>query len=82
MTKTVHGVIHGNTIELTENPGVPDGEHVEITITRGAGRADRRGAGLLRCAGALSAEWTDEDDRILDDIYQERKRDQGRDTGE
>jgi len=29
--------------------------------------------GLRRCAGALANEWTDEDDRILEEIYQSRK---------
>ena len=32
MTKTVYGVVHGKTIELEENPGVAEGQEVEITI--------------------------------------------------
>lgn len=31
---TVHGVIHGKTIELNELPGLPDGESVLVTIER------------------------------------------------
>lgn len=31
---TVHGVIHGKTIELNEAPGLPDGEPVVVTIER------------------------------------------------
>jgi len=33
------------------------------------------GDGLRRCAGALADEWTEEDDRILEEIYQQRKYD-------
>ena len=32
MTKSVYGVVHGKTIELEENPGVAEGQEVEITI--------------------------------------------------
>jgi len=31
------------------------------------------GEGLRACAGALAKEWTEEDDRILEEIYQQRK---------
>ena len=30
MTKTVHGKVHGKTIELDEDPGVAEGQEVEI----------------------------------------------------
>ena len=72
MTRTVYGKIHGRTIELTEDPGVADGQQVEIIIkTVPPPRA--RGEGLWRCAGAFASDWTEEDDRILEEIYQERK---------
>jgi hypothetical protein len=29
----------------------------------------------LRCAGALASDWSDEDDRILEEIQNDRKRD-------
>jgi hypothetical protein len=32
MTKTLHGKVHGRTIELDEDPGVADGQEVEIQI--------------------------------------------------
>jgi hypothetical protein len=32
MTKTVNGVVHGKTIELDEDPGVAEGQQVQITI--------------------------------------------------
>jgi hypothetical protein len=74
MTKTVHGVVHGKTIQLEENPGVAEGQEVEITI-RPLPNRTRWGEGLLRCAGALASDWTEEDDRILAEIHADRKSD-------
>lgn len=79
MIKPLHGVVHGRTIELTEDPGVGDGQQVEIII-KPVPPARPWGEGLRRCAGAFAADWTDEDDRILEDIYQERKRDSRREV--
>jgi hypothetical protein len=72
--RQVHGVIHGKTIELTEDPGVADGQQVEIII-RTVPTPRPWGEGLRRCAGAFAADWTEEDDRILEEIHQERRRD-------
>ena len=33
------------------------------------------GEGLRRCAGAFAADWTEDDDRILEEIYRDRKSD-------
>jgi hypothetical protein len=30
MTKTIHGKVHGKTIELAEDLGVPDGQEVKF----------------------------------------------------
>lgn len=32
MTRQLQGVIHGKTIELNENPGLLDGEEIEVTL--------------------------------------------------
>lgn len=32
MTKTVHGVVHGRTIELDEDLGVFEGQEVEVQV--------------------------------------------------
>jgi hypothetical protein len=32
MTRTFRGVIHGRTVELTEDLGVLDGQQIEITL--------------------------------------------------
>lgn len=74
MVKTVQGVIHGNTIELTNNLGMADGQAVEITI-RTVSAPKAWGEGLRRCAGALAGDWTAEDDQILEQIHRDRKQD-------
>lgn len=74
MSRTLHGKVHGKTIELDEDPGVADGQKVQVVLkTVPAHRP--WGEGLRRCAGALADEWTEEDDRILAQIHQERHQD-------
>jgi hypothetical protein len=70
MTRTIHGKIHGKTIELDEDLGVAEGQEVEVQV-RVIARATRPGEGFLRTAGALAddKEW----DGIMEEIYQERK---------
>lgn len=63
-------MIHGRTIELTEDPGVEEGQQVMITIqTIPSSRL--WGEGILRTAGALADDpaWDD----IMEEIYQARK---------
>jgi hypothetical protein len=74
-SKTIHGIVNGRTIELTDDPGLPTGQEVEVVVKPVSLPTSTWGEGLRRCAGALAQEWTDEDDRILEAIYQERKRD-------
>jgi hypothetical protein len=74
MTRTVHGVIHGRSIEFAEDLGIADGQEVETTVkTVPTSPPKPWGEGLRRCAGAFAADWTEEDDRILELLYQERK---------
>jgi hypothetical protein len=74
-SKILHGVVNGRTIELSDDPGVPTGQPVEVTV-KTLPKTDRPwGEGIRACAGALANEWTDEDDRILEEIYQQRKHD-------
>ena len=81
MTKTVLGIIHGRTIELAEAPAVAEGQQVEVTIKTLPG-ANPWGEGLRRCAGALTNEWTEQDDRILEEIHQDRLRDSRKEIAE
>jgi hypothetical protein len=72
LTKTIHGTVHGKTIDLDEEPGVADGEEVEVTIrTISDPTVHRSGEGFSRTEGALAddTEW----DAIMDEIYRARK---------
>ena len=71
--KTLHGIVTGRTIQLTEDPGVPLGQEVELVITAVAQHQRPWGEGLRKCAGAMADHWTEEDDRILQEIYEQRK---------
>ncbi len=74
MTKVMHGVVHGKTIALEEDPGLAEGQLVELTI-RPAERPSSRqpGEGFIRTEGALADDpyW----DAIMERIHQERKSD-------
>ena len=72
MTRVVHGVVHGKTIALEEDPGLADGQVVELTIRAVVPPTSRQpGEGFLRTEGALAddTEW----DAIMEEIYQSRK---------
>jgi hypothetical protein len=75
MNKTMTGRIHGRTIELTDDPGLQDGQEVRVQMTPVLPLPANWGEGIRRSAGALANEWTEEDDRILEEIHQDRKRD-------
>ena len=81
MTKTLHGQIRGRTIEVVEDLGLAEGQQVEIKL-KIVPATGTWGDGLRRCAGALANEWTDEDDRILEELHKDRKRTSGRDLVE
>lgn len=70
MTKLLHGKVHGKTIELTEEVGVPEGQEVEIQL-RIVEPSRKWGDGILRTAGALADDpfW----DAIMEEIQQGRK---------
>jgi len=70
MNKTFHGTVHGKTIELREDPGVGDGQEVEIQM-KALYSGRKWGDGIRRSAGG----WVDypEMDEIMAKIYQQRK---------
>jgi hypothetical protein len=103
MTKVLHGIVHGKTIEATEDLGMLDGQAVELIVTAapspGAPAAEGSGSqnspkklpgpppgwqpGSIRtAAGMLADSWTEEDDRILEEIYRDRKRETRREVPE
>jgi hypothetical protein len=81
MTKSVRGVIYGKVIQLTEDVGLAEGQEVQVFVEP-VPPAAQWGEGLRRCAGALAEEWTEADDRILEELHQERKRDSRLDVPE
>lgn len=70
MIQSITGTVHGNTIVLDAPPGVPEGERVEVIV--------RASEGVRQDADSSESKppawWTEEDDRILDEIYRARKR--------
>ena len=81
MTKTLHGRVHGKTIELDEDPGVLDGQHVEVTVRMVPTiKASRTGEGFILTEGALADDpyW----DAIMEEVHRERKNDSRREAPE
>ena len=70
MTKTLHGKVHGKTIELDEDLGVADGQEVKVQI-KVIPPTRKWGEGILRTAGALADDpyW----DAIMEEIHMARK---------
>ena len=70
MMKTLHGKVHGKTIEFDEEIGVPEGQEVEVQVTIAA-PTRKWGEGIIRSAGG----WADhpEMDAIMEKIHQNRK---------
>jgi hypothetical protein len=68
--KSLAGTIRGNSVQLNEPPGIPDGQPVIVQLTV---VADSKTSARWPQGGALSAEWSEEDDRILESIQEERK---------
>jgi hypothetical protein len=64
----VRGVVHGKTIELQEELGLPDGESVAVIVRR----VLPPGEGIRRSAGSW-ADGGEELDRWLKDIYRSRR---------
>lgn len=81
MTKVLRGVVHGRTIQLEEDSGLEDGRLVEVVLQSKLLPVPPPGwspDSAESAAGLLSTRWTEEDDRILEEIYRDRKRETGR----
>ena len=80
MAHIIHGVVHGKTIELAQESGVPDGQEVEVVIRpiTAVPGSEPWGEGLRRSAGALAGiAGLDED---MEQILSQRKTDRFRDV--
>ena len=75
MTKILQGVVRGRTIELDADTGFEDGRKVEVIVRvkelPGPPPGWKPGS-TETAAGMMAADWTEEDDRILEEIDQER----------
>lgn len=71
MIKKLRGVVHGRTVELDADPGIPDGEQVEVEMQVVPAESSGEKKGWWRIAGILAddPEW----DQIMEEIYQQRK---------
>jgi hypothetical protein len=74
----LHGVIHGKTIELENDAGLPDGQQVTVTVHPVNGTQPRLapGEGIRRSAGG----WADDPaglDEFLESNRQQRKATRG-----
>lgn len=78
------GIVHGNTIELSSVPGIPDGEQVIVTIqpTKHSNKLDSPSVlpgpppkwQLGKTVGGCLADvWSEKDDRLLGEVEQERR---------
>ncbi len=71
MTKTMHGIVHGRSIELDEDLGVADGQEVEVQVRVIPKTPRKPGEGFLRTEGALAddTEW----EAIMEQVHHARK---------
>ncbi len=76
MGKTVDGIVRGRTIELSDDAGLVEGQQVRVTIHSVPSTGTE---GLRRCAGTLVGTVEGEDERILRELDEDRRRAQWRD---
>jgi hypothetical protein len=68
MSKVIEGIIRGRTIELQGDPGLGEGQAVQVTLRVLPDRA-ARDAAVLRIAGSMA------DDPEFDDAMEQVRRD-------
>ena len=71
MVKVLRGVVHGRTIELESESGIEDGRRVEVIVrskTLPGPPPGWRSGGTETAAGMMAEYWTEEDDRIFEEI--------------
>lgn len=69
MIRSIDGVIHGRTIELSEDLGLGEGQHVRV-IVESVQQAPPWGEGIRRSAGAMAD--CDKFDEVFESIQRER----------
>lgn len=85
MTRTTLGKVHGRTIQLDEDLGVPEGQQVEVQVRIIGSRKQLPGpppgwreGGGKSTAGLLADCCSEEDDRVLEQIHADRKQERRR----
>ena len=77
MNILLRGVVRGRTVELDRDPGLGENRVVDVVLRTkqlpGPPLGWKPGS-TETAAGMLADTWTPEDDRILEEIYQDRKR--------
>jgi hypothetical protein len=70
MSRVIEGIVHGKTVELLEDPGVGDGQKVQVVLPFEESEGNWRD-NVMRTAGALAddPDW----DRIMAEIHESRK---------
>ena len=71
MTKKYKGIVRGTTIELSESPGLADGQQVQVELE--AETQSSWGEGIKRSAGVLADD--DEFAAAMEQIQRDRKTD-------
>lgn len=76
MEKVLRGVVHGNRIDLLESPEIADGTSVRVFVTTTTLPPPPPGwteNGSVSVGGILADAWTEEDDKIFEEIQKARK---------
>jgi hypothetical protein len=76
VVKILRGVVHGRTIELEAEPGIEDGRRVEVIVRSKALPGPPPGwrpGSTETAAGMMAEHWTEEDNRILEEIERDRR---------
>lgn len=76
MEKVLRGIVHGNHIELLDNSQIADGTSVRVFVTTTTLPPPPPGwteNGSVSVGGILADVWTEEDDKIFEEIQKARK---------
>jgi len=85
MIRIVQGIVHGKMIQLDAETGWEDGRKVEVILRADGLPGPPPGWKPENCetaAGMMASTWSEDDDRILEEIQRQRKQDFGRAVSE
>lgn len=85
MIRIVHGTVQGRAIQLDAETGLEDGRKVEVILRANELPGPPPGwkpGTQETAAGMMASSWSNEDDRILEEIHQQRRQDFGRAASE